>query len=69
VGFYDGAIQLMTPTQIRGQVMTLFLLTVNLIGLELGPTIIALATDDVFGYDAAIGKSIALCTVYPVPTC
>jgi hypothetical protein len=47
--------------------MALYLLTGNLIGLGLGPTIIALATDYVFGYDAAIGKSIALCTVILCP--
>jgi len=60
-GISGGAIQLMTPNRMRGQVMALYLLTANLIGLGFGPTIIALATDYVFGYDAAIGKSIALC--------
>ena len=44
----------------RGQVMALYLLVANLIGLGLGPTVIAITTDFVFGYDAAIGKSIAL---------
>ena len=66
-GISGGAIQLMTPNRMRGQVMALYLLTGNLIGLGLGPTIIALATDYVFGYDAAIGKSIALCTVILCP--
>lgn len=66
-GISGGAIQLMTPNRMRGQVMALFLLTANLIGLGLGPTVIALATDYVFGYDAAIGKSIALCTVILCP--
>ena len=32
----------------------------NLIGLALGPTVVAMTTDYVFGYDEAIGKSIAL---------
>jgi len=66
-GISGGAIQLMTPNRMRGQVMALFLLTANLIGLGLGPTVIALATDYIFGYDAAIGKSIALCTVILCP--
>ena len=57
----------MTPNRMRAQVMALFLLTANLIGLGLGPTIIALTTDYVFGYDAAISKSIALCTVILCP--
>ncbi len=66
-GISGGAIQLMTPNRMRGQVMALFLLTANLIGLGLGPTVIALATDYVFGYDAAIGKSIALCAAVLCP--
>lgn len=66
-GISGGAIQLMTPNRMRGQVMALFLLTANLIGLGLGPTVIALATDYVFGYDAAIGKSIALCAALLCP--
>ena len=51
----------------RGQVMALYLLVANLIGLGLGPTVIALTTDYVFGYDAAIGKSIALCAAVLCP--
>ena len=39
--------------------MLLVLSVANLIGLGLGPTVIAITTDFVFGYDAAIGKSIA----------
>jgi hypothetical protein len=35
-------------------------LVANLIGLGMGPTIVAATTDYVFGYDEAIGKSIAL---------
>ena len=66
-GISGGAIQLMTPNRMRGQVMALFLLTANLIGLGLGPTLIALVTDYVFGYDAAIGKSIALCAAILCP--
>ena len=66
-GITGGAIQLMTPNRMRGQVMALFLLVANLIGLGLGPTLIAMTTDYVFGYDAAIGKSIALCAAVLCP--
>jgi len=41
-------------------VTAVYQLVANLIGLGLGPTIVAATTDYVFGYDAAIGKSIAL---------
>ena len=49
----------MTPNRMRGQVMALYLLVANLIGLGLDH-VIAITTDFLFGYDAAIGKSIAL---------
>lgn len=66
-GIAGGALQLMTPNRMRGQVMALYLLTANIIGLGLGPTIIAVTTDYVFGYDGAIGKSIALCSLVLCP--
>lgn len=60
-GISGGIIQLMTPNRMRGQVMAVFLLVANLIGLGLGPTVLAATTDYVFGNDDAIGKAIALC--------
>jgi len=59
-GITGGTLQLMTPNRMRGQVIAVYQLVANLIGLGLGPTIVAATTDYVFGYDAAIGKSIAL---------
>jgi MFS family permease len=59
-GIAAGALQLMTPNRLRGQVSALYFLLANLIGLGLGPTAVAATTDYVFGYDEAIGKSIAL---------
>ena len=38
-----------------------------MIGLGLGPSVIAVTTDYVFGYDAAIGKSIAVCAALLCP--
>ena len=66
-GISGGALQIMTPNRMRGQVMALYLLVANLIGLGLGPTVIAMTTDYVFGSDAAIGKSIALCAALLCP--
>jgi MFS family permease len=60
-GLASGALQLMTPNRLRGQVVALYLLVGNLVGLGLGPTVVAGATDFIFADDAAIGKSIALC--------
>lgn len=66
-GISGGAIQLMTPNRMRGQVMALYLLVANLIGLGLGPTAIAVTTDFVFADESAIGQSIALCAAILCP--
>ena len=57
----------MTPNRIRGQAIAVYQLFANLIGLGLGPTVIAVTTDYVFGYDESIGKSIALCSAILCP--
>lgn len=44
----NAALQVITPNQMRGQVMALFLFVFNVIGFGMGPTIIALFTDFVF---------------------
>ncbi len=59
-GLTSGTLQLMTPNRMRGQITAVFQLVANLIGLGLGPTVVAAITDYVFGYDEAIGQSIAL---------
>ena len=59
-GISGGTLQLMTPNRMRGQVMAVYLLVANLIGLGLGPTVLAATTDYVFGADEAIGQAIAL---------
>ena len=66
-GIAGGTLQLMSPNRMRGQIMAVYLLVGNLIGLGLGPTVVAATTDYVFGYDAAVGKSIALCAVVICP--
>ena len=59
-GLAGGALQIMTPNQMRAQVMALYAFIANLVGMGLGPLVVAATTDYVFGDDAAIGKSIAL---------
>ena len=66
-GIAGGTLQLMSPNRMRGQVMAVYLLAGNLIGLGLGPTVVAATTDYVFGYDGAVGKSIALCALVICP--
>jgi len=50
----------LVPNAMRGQATALYLLIVNLIGLGIGPTAVALVTDKVFGYDAAIRYSLVI---------
>ncbi|WP_157976614.1 spinster family MFS transporter [Parahaliea mediterranea] len=66
-GISGGVIQLMTPNQMRGQAVALYFLGANLLGLGLGPTVVAATTDYVFQSDAALGKSIALVAAVLVP--
>lgn len=59
-GVIISAIQDVTPNQLRGQVMALTLLSVNLVGLGLGASFIAAITDFGFGDESALRYSIAL---------
>ena len=51
----------------RAQVAALYFLLANLIGIGLGPTVVALLTDFVFANDAAIGQSLALSAAILIP--
>ena len=54
------ALQLTTPSRLRARVTALMLFVLNLLGLGLGPTVVALTTDYVFHDPKAVGKSVAL---------
>ncbi len=62
-GCAPAAIQEMMPNPMRGQASALYLFVINLIGLGLGPTAVALCTDYLFGDDAALRYSLLLVTV------
>lgn len=66
-GVIISAIQDVTPNQLRGQVMALTLLCVNLVGLGLGASFIAAITDFGFGDEGAIRYSIALAGAILLP--
>jgi MFS family permease len=59
-GLAPVALYSITPNQFRGQVTACYLFSVTLIGMALGSTLIALATDYLFHSDLAVGKSLAL---------
>ena len=66
-GIAGGLIQLIAPNQLRGQVVALYFLIANLIGMGIGPTVLATVTDFVFQDDAALNKSIALSGAVLIP--
>jgi len=53
-------IQTITPNQLRARLSGFFVLILNLLGLGLGPTIVALCTDYVFGRDEDLRYAMAL---------
>ena len=54
------ALQMMAPNQMRAQMTALFFLSMNIIGITGGATLVALCTDYVFGDEKAVGWSMAL---------
>lgn len=59
-GLAPAAIQQLLPNKMRGQASAIYLFVINLIGLGLGPTIIALLTEDVFQDKKAIHLSLLI---------
>ncbi len=53
-------IQSVTPNRMRGVLVGAYVVAVNIIGLALGPSLIAFATDYLFGDPQAVGYSLAL---------
>lgn len=60
VGVAAAALQQGVPNRMRGMVSALYLFTINLIGLGLGPTAVALVTDFVFGDEQMVRYSLAI---------
>jgi len=59
-GVAAAALQIVTPARMRGQISAIYLMVFNLLGLGLGPSIVAFFTDYWFGNDQAVGQSILL---------
>jgi MFS family permease len=62
-GVAAAAVQEMTPGPLRGQASALFLFLINVIGLALGPTSVAVLTDSAFGNQALVGLSLLVVTL------
>lgn len=59
VGPANAAVQMITPNQMRGQMRAAYQFVFNVVGYAAGPSIVALFTDYVFGYDTALRYSLA----------
>jgi MFS family permease len=59
-GVAPAAIQQMMPGPMRGQASAVYLFVINLIGLGVGPTAVAMITDDVFRDDHAVHYSLVI---------
>jgi hypothetical protein len=55
----NAAHQIFTPNQMRGQMTALYLFIFNIIGFGLGPTVVVLFTDYVFGAESQTGYSLS----------
>jgi hypothetical protein len=59
------AVQLVTPTHLRGRVSALYVMATGLIAMALGTTVVGLITDVVFGDPLRVGDSL-IATVFLV---
>lgn len=59
-GLGPAAVHAIVPNQFRGQIIALLLFAANVIGLGIGPTLVAMCTDYIFHNDLAVGKSLSL---------
>lgn len=63
VGLAPAAVNYITPNQLRGQAIAIYIFVVALTGMSLGPTTVALITDFVFQDPLALRYSMAIFTV------
>jgi hypothetical protein len=54
------ALPMMTPRSMRAQVMAVHLLLMNLLALSLGPLMVAVLTEALFGRKTAVGTSLGI---------
>tara|TARA_Y100000589_G_scaffold177506_1_gene168248 strand:+ start:315 stop:1616 length:1302 start_codon:yes stop_codon:yes gene_type:complete len=68
LALFATGLQSASPNEMRGLMAGFFVLSTNLIGLALGPTSVALASDYIFESTQAVGSSLALvgATVLPM---
>ncbi|MEZ5550042.1 MAG: MFS transporter [Pseudomonadales bacterium] len=63
-GVAGAALQLITPNELRGQMTAVYFFIANLVGLGLGPTVVALITDYGFRDAQSVGMSLTLLSAF-----
>jgi MFS family permease len=59
-GLSPAVLQLITPNELRGQIIAIYMFVLNLVGLGIGPMIVALITDRYYEDTLAVGKSMSI---------
>jgi MFS family permease len=59
-GVAAGHLQIATPAKFRGRISGIYLLVTNLMGITMGPSLVAFCTDYIFGDPLLVGRSLAL---------
>mgnify|MGYP006089362979 FL=1 len=59
-GMAIASLHSVTPLRMRAQATALYLFTINLVGLGLGPVLVAVVTDIVYENEAMVGNSLAI---------
>jgi MFS family permease len=62
-GLGPTTVQDIVPDWLRGQATAIYFFVINLLGLGIGPTAVALVTDRVYGADSALRLSLATVTI------
>ena len=67
-GLVYTALQVITPNELRGQVLASYLLITNFVSFLLAPLVIALLTEKLYQDDAAVGLSLSTLAAITYPT-
>jgi MFS family permease len=61
------SLQIVTPNQMRGQVLSFYLFSANILGLGLGPTFVAMITDYIYKNEHSVGYSLSTAVALILP--
>lgn len=67
-GLVYTALQVITPNELRGQVLAAYLLITNFVAFLFAPLVVALLTEKVYQDDAAVGYSLSTLAAITYPT-